>query len=386
MASAIEEWGAEDMAPAALAETLSGCFSRVMRLVDTALGGASFRAPSLVNELERLFPEPVMPPPEIAPATRQALQEWTKTVTRTSRDNVYVVLRRSRLEHAFEILSTPVPQGQWRWVEDKDLPPPHERAKWVVESHNPILARLTVDRMPPDVADIFAFGSGARDDIGQPLRRSWAAQPELVVLSKYTQLDIDGAWIGSGYQNGQADFPLALKPMLQQPTGFVSWSMGIFAENWWLAACRRTSSLGRKRGAKKPDGVAFRAVWLRAADRARMFVLAKALHDRDWIVTSYGAGSLGVSVPADRLPYLLADAFALGLSPNISLTKAHGPFEKLPGQPKWGGAPATATEASFRLAPRQEYLLALDGVPFLEPDEQKRAVIEIVTRFAKKAA
>jgi hypothetical protein len=81
----------------------------------------------------------------------------------------------------------------------------------------------------------------------------------------------------------------------------------------------------------------------------------------------------------DAVPDLLRDGLQLSLSPNMSVAIEHGPIS-VPAGIKWGGKPEASTEAMLKIAGQKDVLLAMDGLPFLPPDKQKAAIMEIVKR------
>jgi hypothetical protein len=306
-----------------------------------------------------------------------------------------ITLRAPRVAHAREMLAQPVPMGPWRFLKRDALPKRAEIVEWLTNGP-PVIARISIANLAPQIAEIFAWGSGAKDDDGKPMVRHWAATPELLTLAHFTDLDIDAAWVGTGY-GPPMPVPAAVDPARATPTAHASISFGLVSEAIWGAACRRAPAAlvraasgyggkggrhgggggGASGGGKRPSlGVAFRALWIRAADRAAMFRAAAGLRSQGWAVSGYGAGGVTVCALPEALAEVVRDDLAEGLAPAPGVAARFG----LPAGPTnagWGGEPMAAADARLRASGQGGLLLKLDAVPFLPPARRAALLAEL---------
>lgn len=358
---AVEEWGFSAEDSSSTATYLSGLFGHVMTIAQRLGVPPHFRAPALAHELASIMPHPEFPSSKAVAATRHALQEWTRTAQRVSKDEKLITLQRPRGAHAADLLRCPVPTGPWKHVDAAKLPP-MRRLQWVQQLGAPFFAKVQVHGVEA-VGEVLSFGSGARDDDNRPLRREWVTAPELIVLSQFGDVEILAVWVGSECQ--PMVLPAAADELLLSPAALTSWSAGVVAENLWVGAALREQTPARGQEAR----ISFRAAWLRADDRMRMFVIAQKLTAQGWRVHSYGTGAVRVVLPQDptEAQRLLREAFALGLEPPLAVS-GRQPLRDA----AWGGDTASQWAAMLRLGAHKSVLLRLDALPVMAPADRER--------------
>lgn len=357
----LEEWGLQREDAPTQATYLSGLFSHVMELAAQA-GVPAFTGPTLYHDCVPVHPPAEWPKNDAALATRHALQEWTRVAKRVDPAAKLITLHRPRSALATEMLSMQVPVGPWRYIDSRKLPRVR-RADWIQGMGVPYFVKIQLHGVE-DFGGLLAFGQGARDAENRPLRREWVSAHEFEMLRELApDLDIDAVWMGTSVVDLQVSEKVS--DLLLSPAGHSSWSAGVVAENLWLAATVREQKPPR---AADPR-ISWRAAWLRAVDRIRMFSLAQAMVARGWTVKSYGTGALEMVLPGagNDVRQMIADAMELGLEPPLSLTKA----EPLRGV-RWGGSMAAAATAMLRAAGRRDVLLKLDVLPCMDEEAREK--------------
>ena len=370
MGAVLGDWGIsrEDASSGAVSndetvKILADCFGRVMVYVHAAFPGGrpKLRGPTLAFDLTEILPPSDVPAGEAESAVAHSIQEWSRAVGRAPKDSTLVALRRPRLAHATEMLATQVPVGPWTFIPENKMPAPDKRVAWLLGLGAPCLTRITLKNIQPDVASLLAYGAGARDNDGHPLRRSWVADPELQLVSRFANVHIDAAWLATSRGGPVYEMPNDLKRLIGGPSANVSWSAGLFAENLWISAVQKI----RKRGGGKI--APFRAAWVRAMDRVRMFESSLHLHDRGHTVTGYGVGATYCAVQPDMVIEVVRDGLLAGLVPPLSATMER-PFDAKPSV--WKGAPVGIIDALLRARGRKDMLWELDVLPTLAPERQ----------------
>lgn len=210
-------------------------------------------------------------------------------------NSIFLTLRVNRLAHARAVMNCPVPDDAWEYVHENKLPPSQrERLAMCLESDRPVLAEVELDmsRADSEYAQLAAFGkkTASRMEL-----RKWVSHPELVWLTKVSPLLIRSVYLSAGYRplHEKLRMPdvLTSDPLLR-----LSYSAGLLAENHWVALATDEYHKGMRKKV-----LTSRAVWLRAADRAQCFALARRAHDRGLFVTGYGAGGIRIQVTKAEL-------------------------------------------------------------------------------------
>lgn len=390
-----DEWGLSGTSPEQAITLLARCFARVMRFSHEALGLDQAEAPlptarSLQEFLAPLYAAPEMPSSDMAIAATHALQDYTVTGIRKPEGGREIHLREPRLTYARTMIGKSVPLGPWRRLAAEDMPgKAEERTAWLADlaEDKPVIAKIAVLGNSHDLAAILGFGYGSR------IPREWACGPELRVLERVAKVRVEAAWIGAGTVPLAPALTADAQSRLGNTISAASWSYGVFAENLWLAATRpaavpvvsrpvRAGQRAPASGQTKADRVpSVRGVWLRAADRIALFTKAAQLNQKGYAVVAYGAGSIRLSVPPEAIGSLIADGFALGLLPSLSVTGSQeygryiAPGVRNPDPKLWGGETIGRLEALIRLKGDRALVAEFDGLPELPSAEEQGAVV-----------
>jgi hypothetical protein len=271
-------------------------------------------------------------------------------------------------------------------VDGRQMPPMEKRARWLADiaENRPVLANVKMRRATDSKAEVFAFG------IGSKFPREWVSGPELRVLERLAELQIETAWLGSELVPGVMRLPSVAKDRLDDQLSTLSWSLGVYAENLWLAGTRppiQSKSKSRSPGSSQQrQPPTFRGVWMRAYDRITLFAQAVKLTELGYRVLGYSIGGIQVSIQDEMIGNLMSDAFGLGLLPNLSVTAAPEldryikPEHRSPPPGKWGGG-AGVIEALLRLKGIRSHVEELDVVPELPSEDAKRVIAALVKKL-----
>lgn len=362
----VDEWGLGVVDPPTQATYLSGIFAHAMEIAKR-INVTKFTSPTLYHECAQVLSSPEYPEPKAALVTKHALQEFTRSSLRIEKGTRLLTLQRPRGVHVGDLLRCPIPVGPWRYVGEGQLPPMN-RLRWLESLGLPVFAQVRVHGVEY-VGDVLGFGIGARDADGKPLRREWVTGPELLVLREFADVDISSAWIGSGFST--LPFWAEVEEFVFSPPAQCSWAAGIVAENLWAGATLREQS--------PPRGVqprtSWRAAWMRADDRMKMFMLAQKLITKGWHVYSYGIGAVRLLAPrrSEEMAKLLADAFSLGLEPPLSVTCVTPIQDAV-----WGGEAVAASAAMLKASGHQQVLLRLNALPCMSREDKARLFSELM--------
>lgn len=204
-----------------------------------------------------------------------------------------LTLRRNRVVHAIDVLSTPVPGvDNWEFLDATQLPGGVNSLEWCLSNDRSILAEVEVKPFSGTLAQVLSFGSGARHI------RNWVSLPELQLLAKCAEVKILSAWVCNGLSQKQPE--LARFPGLGNDFCVVSTSMELLAENFWIAMATpaKTSNIAHRQTLP-------RHCWYRAADRVFMFSRVCKLAKAGFAVVNYGAGAATIKYPHGALSELL---------------------------------------------------------------------------------
>ena len=252
------------------------------------------------------------------PALERALQAAFQTDSALSRadfipNSVFLTMRINRMAHARRVMSCPVPDDAWEYVPGVKLPDAaKDRLAFCLSHETPILAEVVVDmsRADSQYAALAAFGQKAS---ARMALREWVSHPELIWLARFAPVEIKSVFRAHHYKALPARMHLP-EALLSDPLLELSYSAGLVAENHWFALASDEYNKLTKR-----KSVSTRAVWLRAADRALCFSLAKRAMDRGFTVTGYGSGAIRVRLQRSELLQALEFAIENQLvAPNFS--------------------------------------------------------------------
>jgi len=301
---------------AVVAPVISEVAARVFRLASTAYewkAGELSNADSLHENIKSRFPRDT---PLNNPALERALQAAFQTDSAMSRadfvpNSVFMSLRLNRLTHARKVLSCPIPDDAWEYIPSVKLPVSQkERLAMCLQHETPILAEVVMDmsRANSEYAALAAFGQKATSRMAL---REWVSHPELVWLSRFAPIEIKSIFRSHHYCT--LPTKMQLPATLSDPMLELSYSAGLLAENHWMSLASDEYQKLTKKKLLTP-----RAVWLRAADRALCFLLAKKALDKGFTVTGYGTGAVRIRIQRNELLGALEFAIEQKLvSPNF---------------------------------------------------------------------
>ena len=293
---------------AQVAPIISEIATRVFKLTAQCYewkAGELSNADSLHDNIKSRFPKDTA---LNNPALERALLAAFQTDSAMSRadfvpNSIFMTLRMNRLAHSKKVLSCPLPDDAWEYVPSVKLPVSQkDRLALCLQHETPILAEVVMDmtRADSEYAALAAFGQKASSRMAL---REWVSHPELLWLSRFAPLEIKSVFRSHHYK--------ALPPKMQLPAMLVtdplielSYSAGLLAENHGMSLA---SDEYQKLTKKKL--LTSRAVWLRAADRALCFALAKKAMDSGFTVTGYGTGAVRIRIQRSEL--LRAMEFAI---------------------------------------------------------------------------
>jgi hypothetical protein len=291
------------MPPARIAEITAEIFNRVLRLAQEHYGFDKPYDQTLSADLFRvLIDEDTSITPEIDNALRQSYQTWYECENKPPQGAKTITFRRPRIQHALDVLSTPVPGEQWEFVDGSSMVSEDKRVDWLINQSRPVLARVSVKSVQFQVAKIVSFGGGAQEP------RSWMSHPELLMMSKFANVRVQSAFLANDY----APQPV-LKPLYSGGSfGSLSVSNGILSENYWVAMS--IASTVKRFHRDKPLIHSPRAVWFSAADRFYTMLPAMMMDGSGFCVRGYGRGMVTVAVQRGMLGDARSCAAAAGLN------------------------------------------------------------------------
>lgn len=291
------------MPAARIAEITSEIFQRVMRLAKKHYGLIKPHELTLAIDLYNiLVREDRSITPEIDEALHQSYQVWAKCENKTPQGSKMVTFRRPRIQHALDVLSTPIPGEQWEFIDEKKMVAESKRVDWLVNQSRPALVRASVKSVQYDVAKIVSFGGGAREE------RAWMSHPELLMLSKFSNIKVDAVFLSNDYVTQEVNNAMFSGGSF----GSLSVSNGILAENYWVAL---SSANTLKRFSKEKVSIfSPRSVWLSASDRFHTLLPALMMDGSGFCVRGYGRGMVTMAIQRGALMEARACAAAAGLN------------------------------------------------------------------------
>lgn len=207
-------------------------------------------------------------------------------------------VRRNRITHAKEVLNyAGLPDDKhWELVKKRSQP---NFDKWIADLDKPFLVQCTVSDVKPKVAEILSWGSGAKNP------RKWLTDTEYRAVQKYATVACSAVLVNQK----PAQIPAITDLLPDENLAPLSFSMGLIAEQIWLALANKNVTYGKNRRFTAA------AAWVRAADRMLMFEHAKKLHTEGIDVLGYGVGSIRVAYPKNGLKHVLEASTKHGLLP-----------------------------------------------------------------------
>lgn len=272
-------------------ERVATLFDRVMRLSAKFLNLNDISKNSLslcIRDI--LFPPDAILDEKVASGLKESCVTFTKCELRPALEDHarHIALTLPRLAHALKLAALPAPAGAWKAIPAAKLPAPDEVAAWLSENKSPLLARLTVEKMDPEVNPLINFGTGRG-------ARRWAVTQELEYLARYGQVRLHEV-----FQPERVDPIPKLKSVIAQfePVHELSVSVGVFWENLWRSL---TVNLPPKVHIRKgrPSFNAL-APYVRALDRALLLEEVIWLQQQGLSVVSYGKGKITISTALEN--------------------------------------------------------------------------------------
>lgn len=207
-------------------------------------------------------------------------------------DSLTLTIRPNRLDYARRIMDTPMPDGNWDFLDagtGGGLKPSD-----FMDPERPSLISATVEfgGYNTDMAALCAYGTQISNR--NKLLRTWLTQTEMMWLSEHADIRVNAAFVSQ--HRRLLPQKLRLPEVMMDPLCASSISIGMVAEAHWKALVSEVyKPVLRKRE------VSMWGLWLRAADRAMSFDLARKVHEAGFMVLSYGNGAVVLSCQRDRL-------------------------------------------------------------------------------------
>ena len=388
----LAEWGLDPVTTSTgnTASFCSSLFQRIMSMAWKVIRECNpssdrmraFTTDSLRDDMRHLIPNQDFPPDEIWHAFQenQAFKNFTKTTNRSDRGAAMFMLRRPRLAHVLDVLSSPIPKGPFSFVPSKSMRGGGDRVNWVRASDRPCLVNVAVlglmDGVPREVGDMFAFSNTMNKADKQ--QRMWVPHPEFMVMSDFTKMDILGAWVGNDYSVIGPKLPEPVREFLSNKYSEMSWSAGIVADAILKAAIMgpppdRKAPQAKDRG--KGPKTSWQGAWLRAADRMLMFTSAMAMANDGFSVQSYGVGWVSCSAIETQVRELMHKAMSVGLVPTFNDVPDDA-FKN--GSIPWNGDRRSAAMAVMTVTKQKTRLWNIDRMPLYEKDRQDEMLRKIM--------
>lgn len=391
----LKEWGHDPTTVDAsfVADFCAVSFDRIMRMSWMLLRDVNpklrmdqaFLGKTLREDLRSLLPELDYPQGEAASVMKSgyAWEEFTATGARGPKGGKWIVLRKPRLSYAMEMLQTPVPRAPFEFVSRAELRNlSDDRVKFVREMKEPCIVEVSISSMQPEVSPLYGFGNAT--DKSKKVPRSWVAHPELVVLSRFAELEVRNAWRGREYWAMVPAMPEVVKDFFSDKYTEWSWTAGIIAETLWRSVIlgEDKGKAGARREGEELAQTSWPGLWIRAADKASMFSVSLRLAELGYTVMSYGIGWVRLQVAEDEVAQVMKDGLSLGLIPQL----ADVPENVFRGTINWAGDPKAEPLATLTMRKAMKMLWNLDKVPTYPPEQRREAVREIQSRMQGKPA
>lgn len=259
--------------------------------------------PRLSECISELLPSVERSVPQIEVALRGAYQSWSSPQMQQKvmydRGSRMIYFRRNRVQHALDIMRTPLPSNGWSMATNYSLDS-------LLDPGQPSLVEVAIEwrHADADLVSLIAFGA----DASNTLIRRWVSQIELTWLLQYARITVLSAYAA----NAAAQLP----PQLQLPNVIagdpvyqLSIPHGLVAEAHWAGLARPVYSR-----LKRQSEISSTSVWYRAMDRAISFQMALAAKELGGNVTGYGSGGVQVRLENLSVQQLLEVSDAVGAS------------------------------------------------------------------------
>lgn len=339
---------------------------------------------SLRDDFRDFLPDAEYPKGEAASIMQngQAFSEFTRTGTRGMKGAKSFKLIRPRMVHAMDMLTTPIPKGDFAYKNRNDLRKmSSDRVAMVLNENHPVMAEITVDEMNGDIAPIYAFGSSVDKDKRVP--RSWVPHSEFIAMSSFSELNVVSAFFGKEYGTIGQDMHEQMISFLQQKYGNMSWSAGVIAETIWRAASLAQEKTRVKKDSDRPM-TSWRGAWLKSADKTVMFMHAMKLTDSGYNVMSYGLGWVMCMIQDDQRNDLIQDGLEIGLVPPMFEIPDNLYDKNSVRGVQWGGEKNTFPKVALELMKDKETLMEFDRIPLYEENRRDDIAASIMQNRKKR--
>lgn len=261
--------------------------------------------PRLSECIAEVLPSIERPAPQIEVALRGAYQSWSSPPMQPrlmyDRGSRMIYFRRNRVQHALDIMRTPLPINGWVKRE-----PPGLSLDSLLDPGQPTLVEVAIEWRHADaeLVSLIAFGADASNTV---IRR-WVSQIELIWLLKYARITVLSAYTA----HAAAPLPVQLQlpnVIAGDPIYQLSIPHGLVAEAHWTGLARPVYNR-----MKRQSDPTTTSVWYRAMDRAISFQMALAAKELGGNVSGYGSGGVQVRLENLSVQQLLEVADAVGAS------------------------------------------------------------------------
>ena len=392
----LREWGLSprDGLPSdKVATAMSRIFNRVMYAAYDLVHSIEpdktmrdvFRCPTLKEDLAIIMPVMDYPTGELARLMKPNVgyTYWTKTQVPVSpseykaEDNVIISARPPRMTLAQDILKTPVPGGTFTVASYERLRQKNpDVGAYVRNVLVPAFVEMRVSEFEPRMNRIYNFG-GTMDKNTKHVR-SWAAHPEFLTISRFSDADAEMVYFADRYEKVTQRMHPTVREFLQDRQNEFSWTAGIIAETLWRSVCLRDVH-GRAGKYASGASISQQGAWLLAAERIKLFEYAMKLADADYRVMGYGSGRVDMLVDVGEVRDAVHDCLALGLVPSVSVSdKAyHIPLTQ---SFQWGGFDESLFLARLMVQESENLLSLFDQVIEQPPEEREQFLTDALER------
>ncbi len=384
------EWDCdpEIMAPKEFAEIIATLFSRMMRMAKRLIKASDLGIPEdmfftkdrLPQDIKTVLPAAEYPPDdsEMNDILKSGISfaYLTFTSINGNKADTLIPVRRPRLDHVVDIMSSPVPNGPFKYFNGRTLP----KASEVAMLPKPVMAEIVMRNADSAVSPIYGFGVNANSK--SRLVRSWVAQPELAIMTGFADIEIRNAWIGESYSILPQSMTKILQNFLTSKETSLSWSSGMLMDAIWAGAVVGRSSDGFSAiPRERLPQTSWRGAWLRACDKIITLRYAMMMHKAGFAVQSYHNGQVNCRVPQFRLEEFCFAAWKAGMVPQMKHIPRPFKSSELDAHP-WGGTPDTKFWATLVMGKNSKALWELDDLP-LAKAEDKQAIVSSVMKMIK---
>ena len=297
-------------------KTLARVLERSVRIAASVYGWEDpiliLKSDSLQEDIRKQLPKQQPVKLAMKTALQSALQAYSQPSWPYStflEDSINITLRYNRLDYAMKIMKTRIPDPAFVYMPAESFAGASQTMRLKAAMSAPSLVEATVelDSTDADTAALISYGTspGQRNVV-----RKWMTDLELGWISQRARVSILSMWRSTGYAPMNPKYEIPEK--LSGDEFFsLSISAGLVAECHWQCLA---SPYTIKNGRDFVQEIPVLATWLRAADRAICFQLARAAYASNFQIFGYGHGSIALRVERKRLEEVLRFAEDHGLS------------------------------------------------------------------------